>query len=278
MQAVDRAVDALDQDALVYPEVPLVEFSSLKRAHDSEYVDQIAEIAPANGRVPLDGDTAMNAYSLAAARRATGAALAATDAVLAGEVNNAFCAVRPPGHHAERDRAMGFCIFNGIATAASHALANHGLERIAILDFDVHHGNGTEDIFRGDSRVLFCSTYQNPLFPYTDDTSIPGQLIKTPLQAGEGGSAFRRSVERDWLPALEAHQPELILVSAGFDAHRADPLANLELEVDDFAWIGERVVDIAEAYCGGRLVANLEGGYDLTALTESVDAFVRESL
>lgn len=275
MQAVDRALDRIEPSACVQFEAPLASIEALKKIHGSDYVDRIVEAAPTTGRVSLDGDTAMNAYSLAAAQRSTGATLAAVDAVVAGTIGNAFCAVRPPGHHAESERAMGFCLFNSVAAAAAHALDEHGFERVAILDFDVHHGNGTEDIFRDESRVLFCSTYQNPLFPFPDDTSVPGRLIKTPLAAGEGREAFRRAVQRDWLPALDAYQPQLILVSAGFDAHRDDPLANLMLDADDFAWVGEQIAGVARQYCAGKMVATLEGGYDLSSLTESCTAYLQ---
>lgn len=275
MAAVDRAIESLPETAsIVHKTAPLAELEALKRVHDAEYVDQLFEIAPSTGRVPLDGDTALNPHSLEAAQRSAGAVIAAADAVMAGEADNAFCGVRPPGHHAENDRAMGFCFFGNVAVAAAHALANHGLERVAILDFDVHHGNGTQDLCRDEHRVLFCSIYENPLFPFTDDVSRPGRLIKSPVAAGAGRDEFRHVVENDWLPALEEQQPELILVSAGFDAHRADPLANLTLEAEDFAWLAGRIKQAADRLCDGRLVASLEGGYEVAALEGSTAAFL----
>ncbi|HET7314123.1 histone deacetylase family protein [Salinisphaera sp.] len=276
LQAIEQGLGvvgvagALDRRAA--PDAPL---DAIKRVHDAFYVDQLSAIAPTTGRLPLDGDTLLTPHTLPAARHAAGAGMAAVDAVLAGEVANAFCAVRPPGHHAEYARAMGFCFFNNAAIAAAHALAAGGLDRVAILDFDVHHGNGTEDVFRHEPRVLFCSTYQNPLFPFTSDESVPGRLIKTPLRAGTGGAVFKRAVERDWLPALDEHEPELILISAGFDAHRADPLADLQLEAEDFEWLTERIADAADRYCDGRIVSLLEGGYALDALAASAAIHIK---
>ncbi|MES1924750.1 histone deacetylase family protein [Salinisphaera sp. T31B1] len=258
---VDRRIERRD--------APAADVQAIKRVHDATYVDELIAFAPNDGLRRIDGDTAMNRHSLGAALHGAGAAIAATDAVLAGEIANAFCAVRPPGHHAEHARAMGFCFFDNVAVAAAHALAVHGLSRVAILDFDVHHGNGTEDVFRGNEHVLFCSSYQNPLFPFTSDTSTPGRLIKSPLRPGTGGHVFRKAIERDWLPALDAFAPEMIFVSAGFDAHRSDPLADLMLEAEDFAWVTERIAEAAALYCDGRLVSTLEGGYALDALAAS---------
>jgi len=255
-------------------QAPAVGRSALERVHDPDYVEQLFAASPASGLRRLDPDTAMNPHSLEAASDAAGAVVDAVDRVLVGDAANAFCAVRPPGHHAEYARAMGFCFFDSVAVGAAHALARHGLERIAILDFDVHHGNGTEDVLRDEPRVLFCSSYQNPLFPYTDDEIIPGKLIKSPLRAGQGSDVFRRTIERDWLPSVSAFKPQLVLVSAGFDAHRADPLAGLELEADDFAWVTERIVELADEFCDGRIVSTLEGGYDLSALAASAAAHV----
>ncbi len=251
---------------------------AIKRVHDEFHVDELLAIAPNTGHVPIDGDTSLTPQTLPAARHAAGAGIAAVDAVLAGEAANAFCAVRPPGHHAEYAKAMGFCFFNNVAIAAAHALAVGGLKRVAILDFDVHHGNGTEDVFRHEPRVLFCSSYQNPLFPFTNDESVPGRLIKTPLRAGTAGSVFRRAVERDWLPALDSARPEMILVSAGFDAHRADPLADLQLEAEDFEWVTERIAEAADRYCDGRIVSLLEGGYALDALAASAAIHIKTLL
>lgn len=276
LEAIEKGLDALGiADALTRREAPEGSIEAIKRVHDAYYVDELFAMAPERGHVPLDADTTLTPYSLAAARRGVGAGLAAVDAVLSGTADNAFCAVRPPGHHAEYATAMGFCFFGNAAIAAAHALAVHGLERVAIVDFDVHHGNGTEDLLRNEPRVLFCSSYQNPLFPYTDDKSVPGRLIKTPLRAGTAGRVFRDAIERDWLPALEAQRPELIIVSAGFDAHRADPLADLNLEAEDFGWVTERVLDVADRYAGGRLVSLLEGGYALDALAASAALHIR---
>jgi len=274
--AVEKGLNVVGVDRRVTRmAAPTVPVDTIKRVHDDDYVDGLIAAAPADGLHRIDGDTVMNPHSLDAALHAAGAAVAATDAVMAGQVANAFCAVRPPGHHAERHRAMGFCFFDSVAVAAAHALAAHGLSRVAILDFDVHHGNGTEDVCRDEPRILFCSTYQNPLFPFTADTSTPGQLIKSPLRAGTGGRLFRETIERDWLPALDACRPEMIFVSAGFDAHRSDPLADLQLEADDFAWVTDRICEAAARYCGGRVVSMLEGGYALDALAASAAVHVQ---
>lgn len=279
LPAIEQGLDVLGiADRLDRRQAPAASLDAIKRVHDESYVDELLAIAPDTGRVPIDADTILTPHTLPAAYHAAGAGIAAVDAVLAGEVANAFCAVRPPGHHAEYARAMGFCFFNNVAIAATHALAAGGLERVAIVDFDVHHGNGTEDVCRGEPRVLFCSTYQNPLFPFTSDESVPGRLIKTPLRAGTGGSVFKRAIERDWLPALDEAKPELILVSAGFDAHRSDPLADLQLEAEDFEWVTQRIADAAERYCDGRIVSLLEGGYALDAIAASAAIHIRTLL
>ncbi|AWN15449.1 histone deacetylase family protein [Salinisphaera sp. LB1] len=279
LPAIDQGLEVVGiADALDRRAAPEASLEAIKRVHDEFYVDELLASAPTTGQVPIDGDTALTPHTLPAARHAAGAGIAAVDAVLAGEAANAFCAVRPPGHHAEYARAMGFCFFNNVAIAAAHALAVGGLERVAILDFDVHHGNGTEDVFRHEPRVLFCSSYQNPLFPFTADQSIPGQLIKTPLRAGVGGSVFRRAIERDWLPALDEARPQLILVSAGFDAHRSDPLADLQLEAEDFEWVTQRITEVADLYCDSRVVSLLEGGYALDALAASAAIHIKALL
>ncbi|MGB7757200.1 MAG: histone deacetylase family protein [Salinisphaera sp.] len=279
LPAIEQGLDVVGIGAaLDRRDAPEASIEAIKRVHDEFHVDELLAIAPKTGRVPIDGDTSLTPQTLPAARHAAGAGIAAVDAILAGEAANAFCAVRPPGHHAEYAKAMGFCFFNNIAIAAAHALAVGGLERVAILDFDVHHGNGTEDVLRHEPRVLFCSTYQNPLFPFTKDESIPGRLIKTPLRAGTGGSVFRRAVERDWLPALDEARPDMILISAGFDAHRADPLADLQLEAEDFQWVTERITEAADRYCDGRVVSMLEGGYALDALAASAAIHVKTLL
>jgi acetoin utilization deacetylase AcuC-like enzyme len=202
----------------------------------------------------------------------------ATDLVARGECRGAFCAVRPPGHHAERNRAMGFCLFNNVAVGAAHALAVHGIERVAVVDFDVHHGNGTEDIFAGDSRVLMVSTFQHPLYPYSGTEPAGPNMVNIPLAAGSGSDAFRAAVSEHWLPALEAHRPEIIYVSAGFDAHREDPLAGLKLTEADYAWVTRELVAVAGRHAGGRIVSTLEGGYALSALGRSAAEHIRELL
>ena len=256
-------------------EAPLVSDAQLLAAHPAEYVEQVTRSAPAEGLVALDPDTRMNPHSLEAARRAAGAAVHAVDLVLGGEHQQAFCAVRPPGHHAERTRAMGFCIFGNVAIAALHAQQAHGIERVAIVDFDVHHGNGTEDIVAGREGILFFSTFQHPLYPDSGTGATAENVVNTPLPAGTDGSGIRDAVTREWLPRLAAFQPQLLLVSAGFDAHRADPLAQLELENADYHWLGKTLTGVAAEHCGGRMITALEGGYDLDALAASVEAFLR---
>lgn len=263
-------------DRLLPREAPAADDASLKRVHDAAYLAAIAAMAPAAGLVALDADTAINPHSLTAARHAAGAVVAAVDGVLAGEFANAFCAVRPPGHHACRDRAMGFCLFNNVAVAAAHALTVHGLGRVAIVDFDVHHGNGTEDIFHDEPRVLLASSFQHPFYPFSGADSGNAHIVPMPLPAGTDGRGFRQAWETVGLPALADFAPELILISAGFDAHRDDPLAGLLLTEEDFAWLTREVLAIAQTCCGGRVVSTLEGGYDLAALGRSAVAHVQE--
>ncbi len=244
--------------------------AELERIHTRSHVEDIFSRTPAGGLVHLDGDTAMNPHSLQAALLAAGAVLDATDRVIGGELANAFCCMRPPGHHAERNRAMGFCLFGNVAAGAAHALARHDLQRVAVLDFDVHHGNGTEDIFRDDERVLFCSSFQHPFYPYPSLGNAPAHIVHTPLPAGSDGAAFRDAVTAQWWPALERHRPEMIFVSAGFDAHREDPLGGLLLEDEDFAWVTREIHARADELCGGRIVSALEGGYNVDALARCV--------
>ncbi|HET6804279.1 MAG TPA: histone deacetylase family protein [Frateuria sp.] len=270
---------ALDHDrfaALDRIEAPRAGIAALERVHEAAYVARILASAPMAGTVPLDEDTLMSPASAEAALRAAGAVAAAVDAVLEERGGRAFCAVRPPGHHATADRAMGFCLFNNVAIGAAHALAEHGLERVAIADFDVHHGNGTQDIFAREPRVLFVSTHQSPLYPGSgraDETGV-GNVLNAPLPPGTGRQGFRRTWDDCLLPRLDAFRPQLLLVSAGFDAHRADPLAQLQLDADDYAWLTTRLLDIAFAHADGRVVSTLEGGYDLQALAASVAAHV----
>jgi acetoin utilization deacetylase AcuC-like enzyme len=255
---------------LTHVDAPLVNRALLERVHDPAYVDALEREAPARGLVHLDPDTAMNPHTLDAARRAAGAAALATDMVVKGEAEAAFCSVRPPGHHAERARAMGFCLFNNVAVAAAQALDAHGLRRVAVVDFDVHHGNGTEDIFRDDPRVLMVSTFQHPFYPYSGVEGRSERMVNVPLAAGSGGKEFRAAVERLWLPALEAFEPEMLFVSAGFDAHRDDDMAMLNLVEADYAWVTGKIQDVAQRHAAGRIVSVLEGGYDLHALGRSV--------
>jgi len=247
----------------------------LARVHSGAYVDAVSAAAPSSGLRYLDPDTALNPHSIEAALHAAGAVVNAVDLVCGGERKTAFCAVRPPGHHAERARAMGFCVFNNVAVGAAHALAAHGLSRVAIVDFDVHHGNGTEDMFEGDPRVLMVSTFQYPLYPYSGLDNPSPLMVNVPLAPGSGGAEFRAAVADRWLPALADYKPQLILISAGFDAHREDPLANLQLSDDDYGWVTSRIAEIAAVHAGGRIVSTLEGGYALSALGRSATAHVR---
>jgi acetoin utilization deacetylase AcuC-like enzyme len=256
-------------------EAPLAGDEALARVHPLEYVRAIREVAPAHGTVHLDPDTAMNPYSLRAALRAAGAAVLATDLVLEGDAENAFCAVRPPGHHACRARPMGFCIFNNVAIAARHAVHAHRLERVAIVDFDVHHGNGTEDIFAHDDNVLMASTFQHPFYPYSGTENPAPNMVNVPLAAGAGSKQFREAVREAWVPALEAFQPQLVIFSAGFDAHAEDDMAMLNLADADYAWATEQVKAVADRYASGRIVSVLEGGYALSALGRSVVQHLR---
>ena len=256
-------------------EAPLATDEQLARVHPIEYVRAIRELAPKQGTVHLDPDTAMNPWSLQAALRAAGAAVLATDLVLKDEVKTAFCAVRPPGHHACRARPMGFCIFNNVAVAARHALQAHGLERVAIIDFDVHHGNGTEDIFEGDEQVLMASIFQHPFYPYSGTDHPASNMFNVPLAAGAGTRELREAVTETWLPALDEFKPELVLFSAGFDAHAEDDMAMLRFTDSDYAWVTRQVKQIAERHARGRMASVLEGGYALSALGRSVVQHMR---
>lgn len=247
----------------------MAEPEDLYRVHAREYVDAVYNAAPIQGSVRLDPDTSMNPHTLAAALRAAGSVIHAVDLVLAGNSNRAFCCVRPPGHHAEHQRAMGFCIFNNIAAGAAYAIASHGIKRIAIVDFDVHHGNGTEDIFKDNTNVLLCSSFQHPFYPYTGADTHSSHIINVPLAAGTDGKAYREVVENKLLPELTAFKPELIMISAGFDAHADDPLADLCLQAEDYAWITAKLVEIASEHARGRIISVLEGGYSLKALASS---------
>lgn len=248
----------------------------LERTHTRAHVEAMFAAAPSSGYFFLDADTVISAGSLEAALRAAGAVCQAVDEVVCGGIPRAFCAVRPPGHHATADTAMGFCLFNNIAVGAAQAIQVHGLDRVAIVDFDVHHGNGTADIFAADARVMYASTHQIPLYPGSGARSEDGvgNLIHVPLPAGARTEQFCAAYETRILPALDAFAPQLLMISAGFDGHRLDPLANLDLEASDFAWVTRQLLAIAEKHCAGRVVSSLEGGYSLTALRESTIAHV----
>jgi len=270
----DRLVAAGLEMLLRHYEAPLATREQLLRVHDPAYVDEIWRRSPEEGLAWLDPDTAMNPFTLQAALRAAGAVVLGVDLVVGSEQTCAFCNVRPPGHHATRSMSMGFCVFNNVAVGAAHALAAHGLDRVAIVDFDVHHGNGTEDIFRTEPRVLFCSTFQHPYYPYSGADTESDHIINVPLPAGCKGPEFRRAVEERWLPALDAFRPELILVSAGFDAHAEDDLAQLLLKEADYTWITAEIKRVAAQWAQGRIVSTLEGGYNLSALGRSASAHI----
>jgi acetoin utilization deacetylase AcuC-like enzyme len=255
-------------------DAPAATHEQLAAVHDADYIAMIEAASPESGVSYLDPDTAMNPHSLTAAKHAAGAVVLGTDLVLRGEARTAFCAVRPPGHHAERRRAMGFCLFNNIAVGVAHALAQ-GLQRAAVIDFDVHHGNGTEQIFAAEPRVVMVGTFEYPLYPYSGVEPAGPNMHNVPLSAGSDGNAFRAAMSEVCIPALEAHRPEILFISAGFDAHRDDPLANLRLIEADYAWVTGELVAVAERYAEGRIVSSLEGGYALPALGRSAAAHVR---
>ncbi len=262
-------------DRLSHLEAPRAPRAALLRVHAEAHVAALEAHAPEHGLIELDPDTAMNPHSLEAAHRAAGAGLLAVDRIMAGEIATAFCAVRPPGHHATRNRAMGFCLFNNLAVAVAHGLAAHGLSRVAIVDFDVHHGNGTEAIFSQEPRVLLCSSFQHPHYPYCGADTVSDHIIPLPLPHGTAGPQYRAAFAARLLPALEAFQPEFVFCSAGFDGHRDDPLAGFNLVEADYAWITEQVMALANRHAHGRVVSFLEGGYNLHALGHSAAAHIR---
>jgi acetoin utilization deacetylase AcuC-like enzyme len=262
-------------DVLRHHEAPRVTREQLLRVHTAAYIDKVARLAPAEGLVPLDPDTAMNAHSLEAAYRAAGAVVRAVDLVMEGAVENAFCGVRPPGHHASADRAAGFCIFNNVAVGVAHALYHHQLPRVAIVDVDVHHGNGTEAIFRNEPRVLLCSSFQHPWYPHVDLATRAPNTLYAPLPAGANSDDFRRALSEVFLPALEAFRPAFLFMSTGFDAHRADDMGQLGFTESDYAWVTREVIGVANRHAEGRVVSVLEGGYDMNALGRSVTAHVK---
>lgn len=280
----DRMIASRLLDVVERREAPLASPEVLELAHDRMHVAAVRglaeevieeENAGGDGLVFIDPDTAMNRHTWNAVMRAAGAAIAATDAVIAGELQNAFCATRPPGHHATRQRAMGFCIFNNVAVAARYALERHGLQRVAVIDFDVHHGNGTEDILAGDARVLMCGIFQHPFYPYSGFGAHADNMVNLPVPAYTKGPAIRDLIARHWLPRLEEFRPEMVFISAGFDAHRDDDLGQLGLVEADYAWITQQLRDVAQRHARGRIVSCLEGGYNLDALGRSVEAHVR---
>lgn len=278
LMAIYAALDAMDQTGLQRVEAPMGTDADILRTHPQEHIDAVRNAAPLSGSTPLDADTHMSPGSLTAAYRGVGALVKAVDMVMAGDVSNAFAAMRPPGHHAERQTPMGFCLFGNVAIAAKHALDVHGLDRVAVVDFDVHHGNGTQDLLWDEPRSLFISSHQMPLYPGSgapSETGVSGNILNVPLEPNSGGIELRKAYERVILPALDAFKPQLVLISAGFDAHRADPLANLNWDEADFVWATEQLCDIADAHAKGRVVSTLEGGYDLDALAASTRAHLQ---
>jgi len=278
LRAVLKALEAKEFDDLERREAPIANLETIKYVHDSDYVDMALESVPSSGQVHLDPDTALSPASGEAALRAAGAACAAVDAVMNGEADNAFCAVRPPGHHAEHDRAMGFCLFNNVAIAAEYARHAHGLERVAVVDFDVHHGNGTQHSFENDANLFFASSHQSPFYPGSGgetETGSANNIVNVELPAGSGSDVFRAGWTNRILPELKAFNPELIIISAGFDAHARDPLAQINLTDEDYSWVTGKLLAVAQGCCQGRVISSLEGGYDLIALASSAAAHVR---
>jgi acetoin utilization deacetylase AcuC-like enzyme len=273
--AIKNAVMASDlKQKLQFYDAPLATQSQLKRAHTSEYIEYIYNIAPKAGLVRLDGDTAMGPMSLSAAAHASGAVVLATDLVMSGRADNAFCCVRPPGHHAGRATSAGFCIFNHVAVGVAHALEKHQLKRAAIIDFDVHHGDGSEDIFKMNPMVMLCSTFQHPFYPHRGAETRSKNMINVPMNAQANGDAFKKVFETEFKPALDTFKPEIVFVSAGFDAHINDPLADLALTTNDYVWMTEFIKGIAKKYAKNRIISSLEGGYHLPSLSESAWAHI----
>ena len=262
-------------DSLIRLEAQPIDPEYLSLAHQPEYIQYILDNAPQSGEFRLDPDTSMNSHTLEAALLAAGAGVQGVDSIMQKQTEKVFCAVRPPGHHAEKHRAMGFCFFDNIAIAAAYALKRYQLNRVAIVDFDVHHGNGTENIMTFNEQVLFCSTFQHPFYPFSGAEPTPAHIINTPLPAGSGSDEFRAAITNDWLPALNKFQPEMIFISAGFDAHREDTMAQMNLEDDDYYWVTQQINTIAERHCEGRILSMLEGGYALEALGRSVVEHLR---
>jgi acetoin utilization deacetylase AcuC-like enzyme len=277
LKAVDRALEDEKFQTLAREQAPAAALETIALAHPMDYIEQIRDACPTVGMVRIDADTSMSPGSFEAATRAVGAATYAVDEVMGSRAANAFCAVRPPGHHAETVRPMGFCLFNSVAIAARHAQTQHGVDRVAIVDFDVHHGNGSQEIFWDDPTVMYCSTHEMPLYPGTGAVSERGEhntIVNAPLRAGDGGERFREAFSSVILPRLDGFKPDLVIISAGFDAHARDPLANLNLVEADFAWATAKLMEAADKYSGGRVVSVLEGGYDLQGLAQSVAVHV----
>jgi acetoin utilization deacetylase AcuC-like enzyme len=277
IRAVDQVLGESRFDKLVREDAPEGTLDLVRLCHDEHYVEELRRIAPDKGMIYLDGDTSMSPGTWEAVMRGVGGAVAATDAVMSGKADNAFVAMRPPGHHAETNRPMGFCLFDHAAIAARHAQRKYGIARAAVVDFDVHHGNGTQEIFWADPTMMYCSTHQMPLFPGTGATGERGEhdtIVNAPLAPNDGAAKFRAAFENLILPQLQKFAPEFIVISAGFDAHRRDPLANINLDAEDFGWVTRKLMDLAHASAGGRVVSVLEGGYDLQGLKESVAAHV----
>jgi acetoin utilization deacetylase AcuC-like enzyme len=273
--AIKNAVMASSlKDKLKFYEAPAAEKYQLERVHTSEYVEHIYKIAPKAGLVKLDGDTAMGPMSLSAALHASGAVVFATDLVLEGKVDNAFCCVRPPGHHAGRENSAGFCIFNHVAVGVAHAMSQYNIKRIAIIDFDVHHGDGTEDIFASNPNVMLCSTFQHPFYPYHGAETRSNNMINVPVKAKTSREDFKKAFQTEFSAALDVFKPELIFISAGFDAHLNDPLADLTLIEDDYIWMTEFIKEKAKMYSKNRIVSSLEGGYHLPSLSKSAFAHI----
>ncbi len=256
-------------------DAPLASKEQLVRVHTQKYIESVQLASPETGLINLDPDTAMNPFTLNAALRAAGAVVLATELVLINKVKNAFCAIRPPGHHAESARSMGFCLFNNVAVGVAHAIDQYYLRRVAIVDFDVHHGNGSEEIFHNDTRVMLCSTFQHPFYPHSGADSSSQHIINVPLSPGADGNTFRKAVTDHWLPALEDFQPEMIFVSAGFDAHQDDEMAQLQLCDDDYVWVTQQIKEMAGKHAYGRIVSVLEGGYELNVLGRCVTAHLK---
>ncbi len=262
-------------DHMLPHDAPLATEAQLGRVHDALYVKELLAASPTQGYHALDPDTHMNPHTVTAALRAAGAAVHATDLVLRGDVSTAFCSVRPPGHHAERGAAMGFCFFNNVAVGMRHALDVHGLARVALIDFDVHHGNGSEDIIRGDERVLMCSIFEKGLYPFNGEKAVGPNMVNVGLPSRSGSDAFREAVTQHWLPALHVFQPQMLFISAGFDAHREDDMGNLGLVEADYAWVTQQLMAVARTHARGRVVSCLEGGYVMSPLARSVAAHVK---